>query len=235
MSGNSAHPLLSASMMCANWLNLKNDLDEIHDLGIHRLHIDVIDGSFAPDFTMGSSIINLIRRYSTLPIEFHMMVESPTRFLRAFEFVPGDIFTMHQESSRSLHRDLIAIRREGFQVGIALNPATPASALDYVIEEVDLVQIMTVNPGYMGQKLVPQVLKKIREVRSAVDRVGNRLEVSVDGSVGGPLVAEMVYQGADSLVLGTSGLFRNDVTKKQALLELQREIGKGLERIRNDL
>lgn len=232
MSGVSSHPILSASIMCANWLNLETELDELHDLGIHRLHIDVIDGNFAPDFTMGSSIINLIRNHSPMPIEFHMMVESPTRFLRAFEFFPGDIFTMHQESSRSLHRDLIAIKREGFRVGIALNPATPASALDYVIEEVDLVQVMTVNPGYMGQKLVPQVLRKVREVRNAVDRLGAQLEISVDGSVGGPHVAEMVYQGADSLVLGTSGLFRKDVTKKQALVDLQMEISKGLERMK---
>lgn len=235
MTNNIPFPTLSASIMCADWLNLERELHELESLGIDRLHVDVIDGVFAPDFTMGSSIVNLIRRQSRLPIEFHMMVEAPTRFLKAFDFSAGDIFTMHQESSRSLHRDLLAIRREGFRVGIALNPATPASALDYVIEEVDLVQIMTVNPGFMGQSLVPQVLRKIKEVKVALTRGKYDVELSVDGSVGAPYVAEMVRQGADSLVLGTSGLFRQDKSKLEALKELKGEIVDGLRGSRNVL
>src|SRR3990167_312069 len=139
---------LSASLMCIDWLNAGAQLKALENSKIDYLHIDVIDGNFAPDFTMGSSIINVFRENTKLPFDHHLMIEEPSRLFSAFQVKPDDIYTIHQEASRNLHRDLVNIRRMGAKVGIALSPGTPLEALEYVIEDANVILLMTVDPGY---------------------------------------------------------------------------------------
>jgi ribulose-phosphate 3-epimerase len=147
--------------MCINWLNAEAQLREIEKCGIDFLHYDIIDGNFAPDFTMGSSMIDLFKKNTTLKSDYHLMVEEPSRIFDMFESEEDATFYIHQECSRNLHRDLIKIRQKGFKVGVSLCPATPLETLEYIIEDIDSVMLMTVNPGYKGQPLVPQTIKKL--------------------------------------------------------------------------
>lgn len=220
---------LSASVMCFDWLNVSRQMAQISGQDLDYLHFDVVDGRFAADFTMGTSIINKIRNGSDLRSDYHLMVEEPSRVVPSFDFGECDYVTIHQEAARNLHRDLVSIRRSGGKVGVALSPATPASTLEYIIEDVDLVLLMTVNPGFAGQAMVPQVLRKITEVRRIVTATQlPNIRVGVDGSVNPRWIPEMVACGADRLILGSSGLFREDVDIEEALQQVRRAIDEGL-------
>jgi len=219
---------LSASIMCVDWLNAGQQLVQIENNGIDYLHVDIIDGNFAPDFTMGSSIIDIFRDNSTLPSDYHLMVEEPSRLFESFSVSPNDNYTIHQESSRNLHRNLISIRNMGAKVGVALSPATPLTSLEYIIEDIDLVLIMTVNPGYKGQPLVPQAIRKIRDLKKMIKDLELEIKISVDGNVNPNTIPDMVSAGADILVLGSSSLFRKDISIPEALVEIHTAIDQGL-------
>ena len=220
--------VLSASIMCVDWLNAGKQLVQIENNGIDYLHVDIIDGNFAPDFTMGSSIIDVFRDNSTLPSDYHLMVEEPSRLFESFSVSPNDNYTIHQESSRNLHRNLISIRNMGAKVGVALSPATPLTSLEYIIEDIDLVLIMTVNPGYKGQPLVPQAIRKIRDLKKMIKDLELEIKISVDGNVNPNTIPDMVSAGADILVLGSSSLFRKDISIPEALVEIHTAIDQGL-------
>jgi len=220
--------VLSASIMCVDWLNAGKQLVQIENNGIDYLHVDIIDGNFAPDFTMGSSIIDVFRDNSTLPSDYHLMVEEPSRLFESFSVSPNDNYTIHQESSRNLHRNLISIRNMGAKVGVALSPGTPLTSLEYIIEDIDLVLIMTVNPGYKGQPLVPQAIRKIRDLKKMIKDLELNIKISVDGNVNPSTIPDMVSAGADILVLGSSSLFRKDISIPEALVEIHTAIDQGL-------
>ncbi|MBH10760.1 MAG: ribulose-phosphate 3-epimerase [Candidatus Marinimicrobia bacterium] len=219
---------LSASIMCVDWLNAGQQLKEIQDNDIDYLHIDIIDGNFAPDFTMGSSIIDVFRDNSNLPSDYHLMVEEPDRMFDSFSISKNDNYTIHQESSRNLHRNLISIRRMEANVGVALSPATPLTSLEYIIEDIDLVLIMTVNPGYKGQPLVPKAIRKIKDLRKMINDLELNIKISVDGNVNPETIPDMVAAGADILVLGSSSLFKKDISIPQALEKIYHSIDLGL-------
>jgi ribulose-phosphate 3-epimerase len=219
---------LSASLMCIDWLNAGSQLKQLENGKIDYLHIDVIDGNFAPDFTMGSSIINLFRENTSLPLDYHLMIEEPSRLFNAFPVRPNDIYAIHQETSRNLHRDLVTIRRMGAKVGIALSPGTPLEALEYVIEDANVILLMTVDPGYKGQPLVPQTLRKVEKLRKMINDMKLDLKISVDGNVNPQYIPEMVSAGADNLVLGSSGLFRKDLSISDAIEKICESIDLGL-------
>jgi ribulose-phosphate 3-epimerase len=220
---------ISASIMCIDWLNAGQQLQILSDEGIDFLHWDVIDGRFAADFTMGSSIINMLRERSTIKSDYHLMVEEPNGLFDTFEISPGDIFTIHQECCRNLHRDVVSLRRKGARVGVALSPGTPLEALEYVIEDIDVVLVMTVNPGFMGQKLVPQTIRKIEKLRQLIDDMKLDTEISVDGNVNYENIPKMVAAGADILVGGSSGLFRRDMPLPDAIARLRDAVEQGYE------
>jgi ribulose-phosphate 3-epimerase len=220
---------LSASVMCVDWLNAGEQLTQIENNGIDYLHLDIIDGNFAPDFTMGSSIIDVFRENSTLSSDYHLMVEEPGRLFESFNISPNDNYTIHQESSRNLHRNLISIRRMGANVGVALSPATPLTSLEYIIEDIDLVLIMTVNPGYKGQPLVPQAIRKIKDLKKMINDLELDIKISVDGNVNSSTIPEMVSAGADILVLGSSSLFRKDISIPEAINEIDTAIELGIQ------
>jgi len=219
---------LSASIMCVDWLNAGAQLEQLEKSGIDYLHIDIIDGNFAPDFTMGSSIIDVFRENSTLPSDYHLMVEEPSRVFESFNISKNDNYTIHQESSRNLHRNLVSIRQMGAQVGVALSPATPLTSLEYIIEDIDLVLIMTVNPGYKGQPLVPQAIRKIEDLRKMISNLELNIKISVDGNVNKDTIPNMVKAGADILVLGSSSLFQKDLSMPDAINEIHAAIDLGI-------
>lgn len=219
---------ISASIMCIDWLNVKKQLNELELLEVEFLHWDIIDGSFAPDFTMGSSIINRLREEVSIPSDYHLMVEEPSRLFNSFEFSENDILTIHQECSRNLHRDLIRIRNMGCRVGVAISPGTPLEALDYVIEDIDVVLLMTVNPGFKGQKLVPQTIRKIEDLKKLINNYKLDCKIEVDGSVSPTYISQMVEAGADMLVGGSSGLFRANLSLEESVGIMRQEIHNGL-------
>ena len=221
---------IAASIMCVDWLDAGRQLDILEREGVDSLHFDVIDGRFAPDFTMGSSIINRFRARTTLPSSYHLMVDEPGRLFGAFQVSPGDLFTIHQECCRNLHRDLVAVRRLNAEVGVAICPGTAIDALEYVIEDVDVVLVMTVDPGYMGGQLVPQTLRKVEKLRQLIADMTLDIKIAVDGNVNYENVPNMVAAGADILVGGSSGLFRSDMPLEDAVRRLRECIALGLER-----
>ena len=207
----------SASAMCFDWLNVKPQLNEIENLKLDYLHIDMIDGNFVPDFTMGSSIINSLRSSTDMKFYYHLMVDEPKRIFESLNIKKNDILTIHQEASKNLHSDLVEIRNLGAKVGIALSPGTPLDSLEYVIKDADNIILMTVNPGYKGQPLVPQTLNKIYKLDELLKKMGIRekVSISVDGNVNPKTIPDMILKGADNLILGSSSLFdkRNTITE----------------------
>jgi ribulose-phosphate 3-epimerase len=214
--------------MCVDWMNVKSQIQELENAKLDYLHIDVVDGNFAPDFTMGSSIINTVKENTTLQFDYHIMAEEPSRLFNSFNVNRSDFFTIHQETSRNLHRDIVRIKKEISKVGVALSPGTPIESLEYILEDVDLVVLMTVNPGYKGQPLVPQVLKKVRKLRKIIDDYNYKTKISVDGNVSFENIPEMVASGADLLVLGTSGLFRKEYSIGECVSLIHQAIDNGL-------
>lgn len=213
----------SASLMCVDWLNLKNQILELEKNGIDYMHYDIVDGIYAPDFTMGSSIIDTVREFTKLPGHYHLMVEEPMRLFNNFKLSKNEIFTIHQETSKNLHRDLVEVKKKS-KVALALSPATSLEHIEYVIDELDNILILTVNPGFKSQKMIPQIIKKIDNLKNLITKMGLDLTITVDGNVNKDTIPEFIKAGSDILVLGSSGLFRKDVTIKQAVEEIKEAI-----------
>ncbi|MCD4830511.1 MAG: ribulose-phosphate 3-epimerase [Anaerohalosphaeraceae bacterium] len=219
---------ISASIMCADWMNLGKDIRILEQANVDYIHYDIMDGFFCPDYCLGTNIINVIRQNTTIPSDYHLMVEEPSRILDNFVPKEGDILSIHYEACRNLHRDIIKIKRMGFKVGVYLNPATPASVIEYIIEEIDVVSVMTVNPGYSGQKLVPQTLDKVVMLNDWRRREKFNFEISIDGNVNSANVPNMVRAGADILVGGSSGLFIKGQSPMESISKLRGYIKDGL-------
>ena len=218
---------LSASLMCADWLDLKNQLKDLEDNSIDYIHYDVIDGIYAPDFTMGSSIIDTVKSATKLPGHYHLMVEEPMRIFDRFKLNSNDIFTIHQETSKNLHRDLISVKEKA-KVAVAISPATSLEHLEYIVEELDNVLILTVNPGFKSQKMIPQVVRKIDNLKNLLVKMNLKTTITVDGNVNKETIPDFIKAGSDVLVLGSSGLFKKDISIKKAVEEIKESIDKVL-------
>jgi len=219
---------ISASLMCINWLNAEKQIRSIEKERIDFLHYDVVDGNFAPDFTMGSSIIDLFKKNTKLKAAYHLMVEEPNRIFDMFTSESNDeIIFIHQECCRNLHRELIKIRQKGFKVGVALCPGTPLQTLEYIIEDVDVVLLMTVNPGFKGQSLVPQTIKKISDLRQIINKMELSTQIAVDGNINAKTIPAMICAGANILVLGSSGLFKKNRSIQSCMIEIKQAIDDG--------
>jgi len=217
---------LSASLACADWLHLERDLQAIEEAGVEMIHIDIMDGTFVPNFALNMDVMRAVRKVCALPLDVHLMIESPERYLARFIEVGATYLTVHQEATRHLQRVLGEIRALGARAGVALNPATPLNVLDYVLEDLDLLLIMTVNPGFSGQKLVPAMLRKVAEARAMVKARGLEMDIEVDGNVSFEAAPHMVQAGANILVGGTSSLFRPGASIQENAARL-RQVVKG--------
>ena len=220
---------ISASLMCIDWLNAEKEINILFKQKIDLLHIDVIDGRYAPDYTMGTSIINCFRESFNRPFDYHLMVEEPSRIFDTFDIRKGDRFCIHQECCRNLHRDLITLRNIGAKVGVALSPATPINVLDYILEDIDYVIIMTVNPGFKGGNLVPQAIKKIKDLKEMIKKRGLKTEISADGNVSLANIPSMFANGADILVSGSSGMFMKNQNLEESIKSFRKAIKEGLD------
>ena len=191
------------SILAADYLRLGEQIADAERGGADRFHIDVMDGMFVPNISMGIPIVEAMRRGTKLPLEIHLMIERPERYTDAFIQAGGDLLILHQEATPNLHRAIQQVKQQRKQVGVGLNPATPLGTIEDVVEGLDLLLLMTVNPGFGGQKFIPEVLPKLARARSLIQQRSLHCELEVDGGVDlttGPLAAAA---GADVLVAGT--------------------------------
>ena len=202
---------ITPSMMCADLTLLPETLSAFAEEGIEYLHIDVMDGHFVNNLCLGTDFCRQMRRMSDIPLDLHLMIEEPEKKLGWFDIQPGDIVAVHAESTRHLQRTLAMIREYHARPFAALCPATPLSVLDYVLDDLDGVLIMTVNPGFAGQKLIPATLDKIADCRRYLDERGyGHITIEVDGNVSFENARKMRKAGADLFVAGTSSVFAKD-------------------------
>lgn len=199
---------LAPSMMCVPVTDLGRTLDVFETEGVELLHIDVMDGTFVPNLMLGTNYMNDLRKATTIPLDLHLMIDDPGPKLDWFSIQPGEWVSVHAEATTHLQRTVQRIRALGGRPRVALNPATPLSALDWVLDDIDGVLVMTVNPGYAGQALVPQTIGKIQALRDRLVESGRAdLDIEVDGNVSVPNAATMAAAGATTFVLGTSAIF----------------------------
>ncbi|PZS19090.1 MAG: ribulose-phosphate 3-epimerase [Acidimicrobiales bacterium] len=220
---------LAPSLLAADFGHLADAVHGLEGSGTERLHVDVMDGVFVPNFTFGTDTVRSLRRETDLPLELHLMIVNPERHLETFAEAGADGITIHYEVSPHLHRSLAKIRELDCRAGAAINPSTPASCLDDVLEMCDLSLVMTINPGYGGQKLIPRTLLKVARVRAEIERQGLATEVEVDGGVDASNARACVEAGANVLVAGTA-VFRHaegSATGGQAVLAAAGEWGAG--------
>lgn len=200
----------SPSMMCVDYLHLEKNLELMKEVGVGYLHMDVMDGSFVPNFTLGPDFMKCVTKMTDIPLDIHLMVMNPERHLSTFPIREGDIVSVHYEATMHVQRTLQMVKATGAKAYLALNPATPLNVLDYVYDIIDGVLIMTVNPGFAGQQLVPATLEKISQCRKYLDEHGREdALIEVDGNVSVENAKKMRTHGADIFVGGTSGMFTN--------------------------
>jgi len=206
---NMNQAMLSSSMMCVSaWQDASRVLRELEESGVEWLHVDVMDGVFVPNLMMGTDDVLSLRRVCNIPLDIHFMIEKPEDKLDWFDIQPGELVSIHAESTHHLQRVLARIRDLGARPMVAINPATPLSAIEEVLCDVDGVLVMTVNPGFAGQKLVPQTLNKIARLRRMLEDMGRpEVLIEADGNVSFENTVKMRAAGTDIFVCGTSSLF----------------------------
>lgn len=197
--------ILSPSLLSADVGNLAPELSALESAGLKWVHWDVMDGRFVPNITFGQHVIRQLRKRSRLFFDVHLMIVEPERYLSEFQAAGADMLVVHAEATVHLQRTLAEIRRLGMQAGVALNPATPLSVLEYVLDDVDMVLLMSVNPGFGGQKFLPVTYEKIRTLRRMLDeRDLPRVHIQIDGGVTPENTLDLVHAGADVLVSGSA-------------------------------
>lgn len=212
---------LAPSMMCADFLHLEREIRLFEKYGVEWLHIDVMDGAYVPNFTLGIDYCRALSQATAIPMDVHLMVEHPERHIDAFCSLPGARVTFHPETVYQPVRLIERIRELGASPGFALDPAQPVECFRHLIPLVDQVLVMTVNPGYAGRKLIPHCLGKIAEVREFLTRENLTAAIEVDGNVSWVNIPKMIEAGADILVAGTSSLFEKQRPREDSLCQLR--------------
>ncbi|ADH61068.1 ribulose-phosphate 3-epimerase [Thermoanaerobacter mathranii subsp. mathranii str. A3] len=194
---------IAPSILSANFANLLEDVKKI-EKDADLLHIDVMDGHFVPNITIGPVVVKSLRKFFSIPFDVHLMIENPDLYIENFVNSGADIITVHQEACIHLHRTIQKIKSYGKKAGVSLNPATPLESIKYVLQDIDMVLIMTVNPGFGGQKFIDSMLKKIEEIKKMREDLGLNFEIEVDGGINLYNVKEVVEAGTDIIVAGSS-------------------------------
>lgn len=219
------HPvLLAPSILAADFARLGDQVRDADQAGADRIHVDVMDGHFVPNISMGPVVVQALRPVTRLPLECHLMIEAPDRYLDAFIDAGADTVLVHVEGAVNLHRTVQHIKHRGKKAGVVLNPATPAIMLEEVLPDVDLVLVMTVNPGFGGQQFLASTLGKIRRVREMIDRVKPAVELEVDGGIDAATAPQTVTAGGWVMVAG-SAVFHHKQGVRAAMEELRRAVG----------
>jgi ribulose-phosphate 3-epimerase len=214
--------IIAPSILSADFAKLGDEVHAIDEAGADWIHIDVMDGHFVPNLTIGPGVVKALRPHTTKPFDVHLMISPVDNFLDAFAEAGADIITVHPEAGPHLHRTVQRVKALGKQAGVSLNPATPAKALDYVLEDLDLVLVMTVNPGFGGQAYISTMEPKITEVRRMLDDAGyaDTVDVEVDGGIAPSTIAGAVGAGANVLIAG-SALFKDPLGLEHAVSDLR--------------
>ncbi|HEY89606.1 MAG TPA: ribulose-phosphate 3-epimerase [Thermoflexia bacterium] len=211
---------IAPSILAADFTEIGLAVRKAEAAGADLIHIDVMDGQFVPNISIGPSVVKAIRQVTTLPLDVHLMIDRPERYLTDFVRAGADWVSVHPEATTHLHRTLCRIKELGAKAGVALNPATGENVLQYLLPELDLILVMTVNPGFGGQKFITGMLPKIRRLRSWLDENRSEVWLSVDGGINVETTTEVVAAGADMLVAG-SAIFRYPLGIAQAIADLR--------------
>ena len=195
---------LAPSILSADFARLLEDVKKVEKAGCEYLHIDVMDGHFVPNITLGPGIVKSIRKYVNMVFDAHLMIENPDNYIKEFADAGCDIIVVHQEACTHLHRTIQNIKSHGIKAGVALNPATPIETIKYVLQDVDMVLLMSVNPGFGGQSYIPVVTEKIKELKALIDEMNLDIDIEVDGGVKPSNIAEVVNAGANVIVAGSA-------------------------------
>ncbi len=213
---------IAPSILSADFARLGEEVEAIDKAGADYIHVDVMDGHFVPNLTIGPNVVKAIRSYSELPFDVHLMIEPAEPYIEAFAEAGADIITVHWEAVTHLERVVQQIKSLGKKAGVSLVPSTPPDVLDYIIEELDLILVMSVNPGFGGQSFIPKSVEKIRELRYMIDETGKEIDLEVDGGIN-PDTAELVKEaGANVLVAGSAVYKGNSVESYAANIEALR-------------
>ncbi len=213
--------MYSPSMMCADFLSLKDELDVLIKCQVEMLHIDIMDGQYVPNFTLGPDMAKQMYAYAKIPLDYHLMIENIDRSIPLFTDIPGTTITFHPETSRHPVRTIQAIRNANCKPSIAIDPGMTLDSVKYLLPLVDMACVMTVNPGYSGQKLIPFCIDKMAELNKWKNDHHAELLIEVDGNVSWENIPPMIMAGADILVLGTSSVFNKVQTREEAYAKLE--------------
>jgi len=217
---------IAPSILSANFAALGDDIRRVEEAGAHAIHVDVMDGHFVPNITVGPQVVRSIRKVTKLPLDVHLMITDPDKYIPEFVEAGADILTIHAEATVHLDRTLNFIRSRNVSVGVSINPATPLSAVEYAMGLADMLLIMTVNPGFGGQQFVPYTVEKIRCARQMIEERNHRCLIEVDGGIDSATVPPVVKAGAEMLVAGSAIFHASDPARKvKELLEIAASVG----------
>ncbi|WP_282154689.1 ribulose-phosphate 3-epimerase [Cytobacillus gottheilii] len=211
---------IAPSILSADFARLGEEIKDVEAGGADYIHVDVMDGHYVPNITIGPLVVEAIRPITDLPLDVHLMIEHPDQYIEAFARAGANYITVHVEACTHLHRTIQLIKSYGVKAGVVLNPATPAEMIKPILEDVDMVLLMTVNPGFGGQKFIPSVLPKLKAIRNWADELGLDLEIEVDGGVNEETAKLCVEAGANVLVAGSAVFNEKDRAKAIAALRV---------------